>query len=74
LVAHAAANLLLWLLQPFPSRPLLSTPRFALVVPAVLLGLAVAVERPSRERVWLPVAGVLFALHLALFSRWWFVF
>lgn len=74
LVAHAAANLLLWLVQPFPSRPLLSTPRFALVVPGVLLGLAMAVERPSRERVWLPVAGALFALHLALFSRWWFVF
>jgi hypothetical protein len=74
LVAHAAANLLLWLVQPFASRPLLSAPRFALVVPGVLLGLAVAIERPSRERVWLPVAGALFALHLALFSRWWFVF
>lgn len=74
LVAHAAANLLLWLVQAFPSRPLLSTPRFALVVPGVLLGLALVVERPSHERVWLPVAGALFALHLALFSRWWFVF
>lgn len=74
LVAHAIANVLLWLVQPFPSRPLLSTPRFALVVPGVLLGLAVAIERPAGERVWLPVAGALFALHLALFSRWWFVF
>ncbi len=61
-------------MQSFPSRPLLSTPRFALVVPGVLIGLAVATERPSRERLWLPVAGALFALHLALFSRWWFVF
>lgn len=74
LVAHAAANLLLWLVQAFPSRPLLSTPRFALVVPGVLIGLAVAIERPAAERAWLPLTGALFALHLALFSRWWFVF
>lgn len=74
LVAHAVANLGLWLSQPFVSRPLLSTPRFALVVPGVLLGLALAVRRPAMERLWLPVGVGLLALHLALFSRWWFVF
>lgn len=74
LVAHAAANLLLWLAQVFPSRPLMSAPRFALVVPGVLAGLALVTGRRSVERVWLPVSAGLLALHLALFSRWWFVF
>jgi hypothetical protein len=74
LVLHAVANLGLWLTQAFPSRPLLSAPRFALVVPAVVLGLASATGRPAVERAWLPIAGGLFAIHLVLFTRWWFVF
>lgn len=74
LVLHAVANLGLWLTQAFPSRPLLSAPRFALVVPAVLLGLAAATRRATVERAWLPLAGVLFGIHLTLFTRWWFVF
>lgn len=74
LVAHTVVNLLLWLAQPFPGRPLMSTPRFALAVPGVLIGLGLA----ARGRVggWvLPAVGVaLLTLHLALYTRWLHVF
>ena len=76
LVAHAAASVLLWLFQPFLGRPLMSTPRFALAVPAVVLGLALLVddERRGWRQAVVPVSSVLFAVHLVLFTRWSFVF
>ncbi len=74
LVAHAVASMLLWLSQPFAGRPLMSTPRFALAVPAVVLGLALLARGEGLRRAVVPVCAVLFAVHLVLFTRWWFVF
>ena len=75
LVAHALVSVGLWLAQPFLGRPLMSTPRFALAVPAVVLGLAVLVARGEGwTRAIVPVSAVLLAVHLVLFTRWSFVF
>lgn len=74
LVLHALASMVLWLSQPFPGRPLMSTPRFALAVPAVVLGLAALADGDGLRRAVVPLSAVLFAVHLVLFTRWWYVF
>lgn len=74
LVAHAVVSALLWLSQPFLGRPLMSTPRFVLAVPAVVIGLALVARGDGWGRVVVPVSAVLFTLHLVLFTRWSFVF
>ncbi len=74
LIIHGAANVLVWLVQPFDGRPLLSVPRFALVVPGVVVGLAALTRRVTVERAWTVLSVVLLATHLLLFTRWWYVF
>jgi hypothetical protein len=74
LVVHGVVSLLLWTSLVFGGRPLMSTPRFALGVPAVLLGVGLLLD-DERHRPWLlPVLGALFAVHAVLFTRWLFVF
>lgn len=73
-VVHGAVSIGGWLAQVFPDRPLMSVPRFALVVPAVLLGLTAATGRDGLGRAWIATSSVLLALHLLLFSRWYAVF
>jgi hypothetical protein len=74
-LTYAGASLLLPLLAPSPDRPLLSMPRFVIVVFPVAWGYAVAVSRR-----WLPealVVGVFaagFGLMAALFVAWQYVF
>ena len=74
LATHGVGSVAVWLAQVFPGRPLMSVPRFALVVPAVLVGVAVATSRPGWDRVRIATSAVLLAVHLALFSRWYLVF
>ena len=74
LVAHAVVSVLLWLAQPFGGRPLMSTPRFALAVPAVVLGLALLSRDDRLGAVVVPASSILLALHLVLFTRWGYVF
>lgn len=74
LVAHGVASMLLWLVQPFLGRPLMSTPRFALALPAVVIGLALVGRGDGWRRAVVPVCAVLFTVHLVLFTRWSFVF
>ena len=66
--------MLLWLSTTFADRPLMSTSRFALALPAVTIGLALLSRRDGLGRAVVPVCGVLFGVHLLLFTRWWFVF
>jgi hypothetical protein len=74
LALHGVVSLLLWTSLVFAGRPLMSTPRFALGVPAVLLGVGLLLD-DDRRRPWLlPVLGALLALHAVLFTRWLFVF
>jgi hypothetical protein len=74
-LTYAGASLLLPLLAPYPDRPLLSMPRFVIVVFPVAWGYAVAVRRR-----WLPeslVTAVLaagYGLMAALFVAWQYVF
>ena len=74
LVVHAVASIGLWLVQVFPGRPLMSVPRFALSVPAVVVGLLLLTRRGAADRAWVLASGVLLGLHLLLFSRWYLVF
>ena len=74
-LAYAGASLMLPLLAPYPDRPLLSMPRFVLVLFPVAWGYADAVARR-----WIPDALVTavfaggFGLTAALFVAWQYVF
>jgi hypothetical protein len=72
---YALASLALPLFEPFPDRPLLSMPRFVIVIFPAFWVMADAVERR-----WVPeplAVGVFsggYALLAALFVNWWNVF
>jgi hypothetical protein len=72
---YALASLALPLFEPFPDRPLLSMPRFVIVIFPAFWVMADAVERR-----WVPeplAVGVFsggYALLAALFLNWWNVF
>jgi mannosyltransferase PIG-V len=72
---YAAASVLLPLLLPLSSRPLLSMPRFMAVVFPVSWGWAVAAERrrPPEAAILVAFSGG-FALLAFLFINWQFVF
>lgn len=69
-VLHVAA----WLVAPFPSRPLLSVGRFALVVPAVVLAASVLTQRRPVDVVWWSTSSALLGVHYLLFVHWLYVF
>ena len=72
---YAAASVLLPLLLPLSSRPLLSMPRFMAVVFPVSWGWAIAAERrrPPETAILVAFAGG-FALLAFLFINWQFIF
>jgi hypothetical protein len=74
-MVYAAASVLLPLLLPLSSRPLLSMPRFMAVVFPVSWGWAIAAERrrPPETATLVAFAGG-FALLAFLFINWQFVF
>jgi hypothetical protein len=73
-VLYGAACLVLPLIYPTPSRPLMSLPRLILVDFPLFVALAVALERRRRTR-WvvlaLSVAGLVWMT--ALFATWNYV-
>lgn len=71
---YSVAHVAVWLVYPFPSRPLMSTPRFALVVAPVFLALAAWTRRRQAEATWLATSGALLGVHLVLFVGWYYVF
>lgn len=71
---YAAAHVLVWLAYPFPSRPLMSTGRFALAVAPVFVVFGWWLTRHPVRRLWLPASGALLGIHLLLFTNWHYVF
>jgi len=72
---YAAGSLLLPLCYPFPSRPLLSLPRFVAVVFPAFWVIADATERrkiPHTAVVATFAAGL--GLLATLFMNWWYIF
>lgn len=74
LAAYTAAHLLAWLTYPFPSRPLMSTPRFAIVVFPIFWAFAVWTRDRVTETTWIATSACLLGVHLALFINWYYVF
>jgi hypothetical protein len=68
---YGTLSLLLPLVDPFPDRPLLSVPRFAVVVFPALWGLSgVGFGRKLPERLVTPVLGAGWAICALLFVNW----
>jgi hypothetical protein len=74
LAAYTVVHVVVWLLYPFPSRPLMSVPRFALAAVPVFLAFAAWTRGRGAETAWLAVSSALLGLHLALFVGWYYVF
>lgn len=74
LAAYTVLHVVVWLLYPFPSRPLMSVPRFALAAVPVFLAFAAWTRGRGAETAWLAVSSALLGLHLALFVGWYYVF
>lgn len=74
LAAYAALHVLVWLAYPFPSRPLMSTPRFALAVVPLFWAFGAWTRRRGAATVWWAVSGALLGVHLLLFVGWYYVF
>lgn len=70
----ALAHVGVWLVYPFPSRPLMSTPRFALAVAPVFLAFAVWTRRRAVETVWVAASAALLGVQVVLFAAWYYVF
>lgn len=70
----ALAHLLVWLTYPFPSRPLMSVPRFALVVFPLAVAWSAWTRRRGAETVWVAGSAALLGIQLALFTTWYYVF
>ncbi len=74
-LVYAAGSLLLPLCYPFPPRPLLSMPRFVIVIFPAFWVIADATERrkiPNTAVVATFAAG--FGLLATLFMNWWYIF
>lgn len=70
----ALANVGVWLVTPFPPRPLMSTPRFALALAPVFVAFAMWLGRESLRSTWMAASGALLGIHAALYVGWYFVF
>lgn len=72
--AYAVAHALVWLAYPFPDRPLMSVPRFALAVVPVFWAFAAWTRRRALAGAWWAGSGALLGIHLLLFVTWYYVF
>jgi hypothetical protein len=70
----AVAHVLVWLVYPFPPRPLMSTARFVLAVPPVFVAAAALLTTRGRETTWVAASAALLGVHLLLFTAWYYVF
>ena len=74
-VAYGSLSLLLPLVDPFPSRPLLSLPRFVVVIFPALWGLSgVGWGRALPERLVLATLATGWAISVLLFVNWRYLF
>jgi len=71
---YAAASVLLPLTFPFPDRPLLSMPRFVLVIFPAFWGLAIAGRRPAVHTALVAGSAAGYALLGVLFINWHYIF
>lgn len=71
---YGLAHALVWLVLPFPARPLMSVPRFALGVAPVFLAFAVWTRREQVERTWIAVSAALLGVHALLYTAWYYIF
>ena len=74
LALYTAAHVLAWLAYPFPSRPLMSTPRFAVVVFPIFWVFAAWTRHRVTETTWIATSACLLGVHLALFINWYYIF
>jgi hypothetical protein len=71
---YAALHVLTWLATPFPQRPLMSTPRFALAVAPLALVFAAWTVRRGAETVWVACSAALLGVCTTLVVGWYFLF
>ena len=71
---YALAHVLVWLVYPFPDRPLMSTPRFALAVAPLFWAFGAWLERRGAETVWVATSGALLGVQFLLFVGWYYIF
>lgn len=71
---YGMAHVLVWLILPFPGRPLLSATRFALVLAPAFVVMARWTARPAVERTWLAASAAFLGVNTLLFVDWYYVF
>jgi hypothetical protein len=71
---YAGAHVAVWFIAPFPDRPLLSVPRFAVAVAPLAVAIAAWTGRRAAFASAVALQSGLLALHLALFTTWGLVF
>ncbi|MBW3657228.1 MAG: hypothetical protein KY457_01220 [Actinobacteria bacterium] len=71
---YGLAHAVVWLVLPFPARPLMSVPRLALAVAPVFLAFAAWTRRGAVERGWVAVSAALLGVHALLYVSWYYVF
>ncbi|MCA1713499.1 MAG: hypothetical protein LC789_18420 [Actinobacteria bacterium] len=67
---YTLAHVLVWLVNPFPGRPLMSTYRFALAVAPLGWAFGVWTRRPAVAAAWCAASGALLGVLLLLFVTW----
>lgn len=72
--AYAAAHVLVWLVYPFPGRPLMSTYRFALAIAPLPWAFAAWTRHRGVATTWYATSAALLGAMLLLFVNWFYVF
>jgi hypothetical protein len=73
-LAYAALSVLLPLTYPISARPLLSVPRFVIVVFPAFWAMALLLERPAQRRVALAASAIGFVIASVAFMNWGYIF
>ena len=71
---YGLAHVVVWLVYPFPGRPLMSTYRFALAIAPLGWAFGAWTRRPSVAAAWYAASGAMMGVLLLLFVTWYFVF
>ncbi len=71
---YALAHVLVWLVYPFPDRPLMSTPRFALAVAPLFWAFGSWMRSRTAETIWIAASSALLGVQFLLFVGWYYIF